>query len=311
MQASGERRALWLVLGVYVAVELVAACHHEPWFDELHSWNIARASATPAALISNMAYEGHPPVWYVLLWIASRFTHAVGGLHAVQLVAATGVAALVLFAAPFRPLYRVLLLCGYYCLFEYGVLCRNYAVGVFLLFSLCIIQRRALRSRPVLYYALLFALANVHFLFTLLAASLHVAVLDDGRRRGGLVRREVIRHAALGAGLVLIPLLFILPPRDSQLVPSFWFDLWTPRNLFWVLVAPLRALIPLPAGGAITSGTRRRCWRWGISICGPTSWPVAPACCWRSSSSWSPAARRDCFSRSASFSAWRPRSSSR
>jgi hypothetical protein len=238
---------LWLAFAGYVAVEIVGACRHEPWFDELQAWNIARASATPAQVAANGRYCGHPPLWYLMLWVAARVTHSVAGLHAVQLVAATGVAALVLFGAPFRPLFRVLLLGGYYFLFEYGVLCRNYAAGVLLLFGLCIVQRRGPRVRPVLYYALLFGLANVHFLFLLLAVSLHVSVLWVEARRGTLQRNEVIRHAALGAGLTLIPFLFILPPRDSQMTPAFWLSLWAPDNFFSVLVAPLRALVPLPA----------------------------------------------------------------
>jgi len=246
-QGSVTRRALWLAFGVYVAVAIVAACRHEPWFDELHCWNIARVSNNPAQVAADGRYDGHPPLWYLMLWVAGRVTRSVAGLHAVQLVAAIGVAALVLFGAPFRPLFRVLLLCGYYFLFEYGVVCRNYAVGVLLLFALCIVQRRGLRVRPVVYYALLFGLANVHFLFLLLAVSLHVSVLWAEARRGTLQRNEVIRHAALGAGLILIPFLFILPPRDSEMTPAFWLSLWAPGNFFSVLVAPLRSLVPLPA----------------------------------------------------------------
>jgi len=247
-QGSAARRALWLALMVYVAVEIVGACRHEAWFDELHCWNQARASATPLQLISNVRYDGHPPLWYLILWVTARITRSVAGLHVAQLLAATGVAALVLFAAPFRPLFRVLVLCGYYFLFEYGVICRSYALGVLLLLGLlCVVRRGAPRVRPVLYYALLFGLAAVHFLFLLLAVSLHVSVLWTEARRGGWQRPAVIRHAAIGAGLMLLPFLLIQPPSDSQMTPAFWLSLWAPRNLFEVLVAPLRALVPLPA----------------------------------------------------------------
>jgi hypothetical protein len=85
-------------------------------------------------------------------------------------------------------------------------------------------------------------------LFLLLAGSLQLSVLWEEGRRGTMDRLQILRHAALGAVLLFIPLLFIvLPPRDGQLTPSFWVGLWAPQNLFWVLVAPLRALIPLPA----------------------------------------------------------------
>ena len=81
----------------------------------------------------------------------------------------------------------------------------------------------------------------------MLAVSLHVSVLWDEARRGTMQRRGVTAHAAIGAGLIVIPFLLIQPPRDSGMTPAFWISLWAPRNFFWVLVAPLRALVPVPA----------------------------------------------------------------
>ncbi|WP_315817329.1 hypothetical protein [Paraflavitalea speifideaquila] len=51
----------------YVLLAIAALFYHEPWGDEIHSWNIAKGSASYLDLIQNSRYEGHPPAWYTIL----------------------------------------------------------------------------------------------------------------------------------------------------------------------------------------------------------------------------------------------------
>src|SRR6186713_2082848 len=77
---------LWVVFIFYIIVSSLALFHHELWGDELHSWNIAKASNSFSDLISNTRYEGHPPLWYSLLWVISKFTHHVSVMQWLQLI---------------------------------------------------------------------------------------------------------------------------------------------------------------------------------------------------------------------------------
>ncbi|HEY2726502.1 MAG TPA: hypothetical protein VGI61_04980, partial [Parafilimonas sp.] len=68
-----NKKIEWIVFILYIIIVSYAMFHHELWADELHSWNIAKGSNSFFDLIRNTRYEGHPPVWYVILWIVSKF----------------------------------------------------------------------------------------------------------------------------------------------------------------------------------------------------------------------------------------------
>ena len=57
--------------GVVLAIRLG---RHGLWRDELQGWTIVRSSATPWALLHNLRYEGHPPLWYLVLWLPAHIT---------------------------------------------------------------------------------------------------------------------------------------------------------------------------------------------------------------------------------------------
>ncbi|MES1249159.1 MAG: hypothetical protein ABUL46_00670, partial [Chitinophaga rupis] len=104
-----RNKTLWAIFLVYMLVSGYTMAHHEPWGDEVHSWNIAKASHSYSQLLANKRYEGHPPAWYTLLWVLSKFTHQVRYIQVMHGLIAAVIAWLILFKAPFAPLTKVLL----------------------------------------------------------------------------------------------------------------------------------------------------------------------------------------------------------
>ena len=98
---SFNNPVLWSAFIIYIIVSGLTIFHHELWGDELHSWNIAKASNSFFDLISNTRYEGHPPFWYSILWIISKFTHDVSMMQWAQFIIAILINFLILFASPF------------------------------------------------------------------------------------------------------------------------------------------------------------------------------------------------------------------
>ena len=47
----------------YICISFV----HEPWFDEAVAWQIARCATIKDILFEIPHYEGHPPLWYLIL----------------------------------------------------------------------------------------------------------------------------------------------------------------------------------------------------------------------------------------------------
>lgn len=240
-----RNKTLWAIFLVYMLVSGYTMAHHEPWGDEVHSWNIAKASHSYSQLLANKRYEGHPPAWYTLLWVLSKFTHQVRYIQVMHGLIAAVIAWLILFKAPFAPLTKVLLPFGYYFLYEYGVISRNYAPGVLFAFCLCLILGKEFKYRQPLYYLLLFCLSNVHLLTLLLAASIHLYFLLDIRRRKTLP--QLMGHALLGVAVLLPAAWFIHLPPGSEVDPYAWIHSWNARQLVGGYAPMLRAFLPVPA----------------------------------------------------------------
>jgi hypothetical protein len=238
---------LWAIFFLYIIVLCYTIVHHEFWGDEIHSWNIAKASSSFPDLIFNTRYEGHPPVWYTILWIISKFTHDVYYIQVAQFIIAGLVVFLIIFFSSFPVITRILIPFGYFFLFEYGVISRNYAIGALFAFCICLILHKDFKGKILLYYLLLFLLANVHLLTLLLACSLHLyfLLLNIEEKKAN---RIIILHFISGVLVLLPSLYFIFPPSDSELNTNFWLSHWNIKQLISVLVQPaLRAFVPIPA----------------------------------------------------------------
>ena len=245
LQSSFANPISWGIFVLYAFVLGFAIVHHELWGDELHSWNIAKASNSFSQLISNSKYEGHPPLWYILLWMVSKFTHDVRYIQLVQFMIAIAVVFLVLFSSPFSLLTKTLIPFGYFFLFEYGVFSRNYAIAVLLVFLICIVLHKSFKPKLFLYYALLFLLSNVHLLALLLALSLHLYFLfNNGKEKN---KKALLLHTAIGIIILLPSLYFIFPPPDSSLGFEYWLQRWDAGRLSVIVKGPVRAFIPIPA----------------------------------------------------------------
>ena len=246
--ASLTGGALWIAFTIYLLVSGTTMLHHELSSDEVHSWNIVKGSATYPDLIHNSRYEGHPPGWYTLLWPLSRLTHDAASIQVLHWAIASLVAFLIIFCSPLRLLVRILVPFGYFFLFEYAILSRNYAIGILLGCGICFLLGRNDRDRQgsFLYYVLLFCMSNTHLLAAVLGGSLHLYVLLRMRQRNRTPGALVV-HALLGVLVLLPSVYFIVPPADSALNIASWRDKWSAQHVSAFAQAPLRAFLPVPA----------------------------------------------------------------
>lgn len=231
-----------VILAVYIIFVGLIINAHELWGDELHSWNIAKASDSFSDLITNTRYEGHPPLWYTLMWLLSKCTHNLVYLQYLQFIIICAAVYLLLFHSSLPVAAKALLPFGYYFLYEYGAFSRNYAVALLLAFSICILLTRKHTKTTWLYYLLLFLLSNTHLLGALLAGSLHLCYML--MRRGN--KKTIMLHLCAGV-IVFLPALFcIFPPSDSELSMSFWMSHWNSDHLSYIAAAPAKAFFPVP-----------------------------------------------------------------
>lgn len=160
---------LAFVLGVLAAVALQIAliATHDYFVDEWQAIQIAVQSPDMAALLRNLRYEGHPPLWYLFLRAVSALVGPGSALAAASLLCALSTLALIAVRAPLPRWARLAMILAEPILFEYGTVSRGATLGVALIFAALSLWDRRRAVWPVL--ALL---PLVDFLFGVIALAL-------------------------------------------------------------------------------------------------------------------------------------------
>ena len=216
-----------LLTVVFLFLGCLIILRHEVWRDECQAWMITRDSASLPNLFYNLRYDGHPPLWYLLLYPISRFAKQPCAMQLAHILLAA--AAVYVFArfAPFGRLQRAIFAFGYFPFYEYAVISRNYAIGIVLLFIFCVLYPR--RSRNLLSLSgVLFLLANAStygwMISIALGLTLFVAWLAD--KRSGNQWAVPRWKTALSIGIIAVGIaistLIMMPEPDSGLYVEWY-----------------------------------------------------------------------------------------
>lgn len=185
-------------------------------------WMMARDHATLGSLIQTLRFEYmHPWLWGILLFGLSRLTRDPLAMQLLHILIATGAVLLLVQYSPFTRLQKTLLAFGYFLVFEYSLISRNYGLGVLLIFLFCVLF--STRKRSYLPLATLLAvLTNVNFYSRMTAIALlallileYVLAIRSGKPT--LNRRWDIAGSLLivAGGLLLSAVQNIPPPAQA------------------------------------------------------------------------------------------------
>lgn len=224
---STKRPAILMALGYCLLVGLVLS-RHEMWRDEMEAWLIARDSESIRQLLGTLHNEGHPALWYLLLMPLTRLSHAPEVMQVLHLGIATLTVYLVSRYAPLSRLQLVLFPLGFYVLWQYAVVSRDYALGILFLVMFCALYPNRYRLFPLVGMVLMLA-AHTHALVLILVTAIGIGLAVDvsgaithDRHAFGLVhiRGFVLGFALIALGVVtsflcLIPDSHYVGPTDS------------------------------------------------------------------------------------------------
>jgi hypothetical protein len=161
---SFENRWIWAVAtACLLLLQASLVIIHEPWADEWQALQIAMLSPDFAALLENLRYEGHPPLWYAILRFIGIFAHPLSVLMIAQLVIALSTQALILTRMPLPKWQRLCIALSYFLLIEYGTVSRSYSLGALVLIAFFLVRS------PLLRWAAVILLPMVDFQFGLLS----------------------------------------------------------------------------------------------------------------------------------------------
>jgi hypothetical protein len=189
---------------------LFFASSHELWRDEVRALNIVLDSSSPLDLLRKLHNEGHPFLWYAILYVGHGVLRTKAVLVAASLLIAEAAVFVFVAYAPFPRWQRVLFALGLFPLYEYSISCRNYGLSMLLAFVYAALYSRRF-VRPIWFGVVVALFANTTAFCAVIAAML-VVLWAAERLYVELFDRTVERSARLrnaaGAGIALLGIAF-------------------------------------------------------------------------------------------------------
>lgn len=209
-----------ILVSSFFVLGLIGICNHVMWRDEINVWLITRDSSSIVELFKNIKYEGHPPLWYICLYLLNQITHNPVIMQFFHLF--LGVASVYIFVrfSPFTKLQKTLFCFGYLPFYEYLLISRNYAIGVLLIFAFCVLFVRR-QSNYIQLSIILFLLANANAYCLLIAIALGLTLIFEyittPLKINKVNKKDLIFSIIIFLLGIALSLSLLIPPQDSVL----------------------------------------------------------------------------------------------
>ena len=210
----------------YAIAHIVIGFFHEPWYDESVAWQIARCASIKDILFEIPHYEGHPPLWYIILVPFAKLGAPYElSLCIVSLIFAGVACCLIIWKSPFPRIIRLLLPFTYFFFYQYGVISRPYCV-MMLVFVLLAMAHHKKDLKPGIYVALLMLLCLSSAYGILIAGGLAIAWILEMWKRQNIIsfvkkmfhdKRTIWLFILLVFALLLIAMIM---PREATAATS-------------------------------------------------------------------------------------------
>jgi hypothetical protein len=212
-----------LVLGIWLAAVVFTESRHEFWRDEVRPLSLARAADSPLDLYTSVQYDGHPLVWYILLYAGKGILNSPSLLPVLSVTVGFAAVAIFLFLAPLPFWMKGLFIFSSFPFYEYSVMARNYGISMLLLFLAAVLYRYREKFGLLLAFVLaLLANTNVHsVIFVGLIASLWLWQTVAERKATAAPKRWLSFGLSMGVIFVgiVVCLMYTLPKENTILTP--------------------------------------------------------------------------------------------
>lgn len=224
--------------------------HHELWRDEAQAWLISAASNSLMDILNNTRYEGHPPLWFIVMWPFTYFDNP-NWIKVPHFLLSIAVCFLVVRYAPFPRYVTVMLVFSYFFFYEYAVISRNYQLGVLGMVGFLATLPKA-KDNP--WWAVLFlsiaATANVFALIISLLLGFYYLVQVFPKLLSGSqaqqFRLRLVLPVLVLLGIVVATAIKMNPPADQDFSPAwFWTFQFDRANAIWHMFG--QVLVPIPS----------------------------------------------------------------
>lgn len=239
----------------YLIGHVIIGFFHEPWYDEAVAWQIARCASIKDILFEIPHYEGHPPLWHIILLPFAKLGAPYElSLCIVSLIFAGVACCLIIWKSPFPRIIRLLLPFTYFFFYQYGVISRPYCV-MMLAFVLLAMAHPKKDTKPGIYVALLMLLCLTSAYGILIAGGLTIAwILEMWNSQNIIVFVKKMLHDKRTIWLFILlifalSLIAIIMPREVTAATSSM----SAHDIEGLLRCTLYMLFALPAEVSMTT----------------------------------------------------------
>lgn len=209
-----------VMLAVYAILTLIGALTHELWFDEAQAWAIARDNSI-AGIFQQLEYEGHPPLWYLILYAFSHLGFECSIIPFISWFFTVIAAAVVLFKSPFSLITKAALVFSGGFLFFNSVISRVYClINLILVLIAWLFPKR--KEHPVIFGILIALLANTHICVSGFIGIIGIFMIIDlfNDWKNNSTKKNVLNVTGLaisgvGVLMMVLPLLNSLSSNSS------------------------------------------------------------------------------------------------
>jgi len=236
----------WPII-IFLIVSLILLINHEPHRNEAQSWLIARDSPDLISMFKLAGYEGTPMLWHLMLRILIFFGLPYISMLILHFLINFSSVLLFYYFSPFNKLTRTLFIFGYFMIYEYNIIARNYAISVLFIFLMAVIYKDRFNKKYI-YVILLGFLANtnIHSLIVALVLATiffyeYLFIFGEKNKR-----HSILIFVISIILIVLLPILQLLPPKDLQLSSTLWNLSLTKEHLKTLSFPLVDAFISIP-----------------------------------------------------------------
>lgn len=211
-----------ILLFAWLTLLIIGIKNHVFWRDEVRALSISQEADGICHLLDLLKNEGHPPLWYAILFWGNRIIDSNIILPIAATIFAVINAFLLLFRSPFHWSVIALILLGQYGLFEYTLLARNYGLAATFMLSFALTAQKEKNLFPYVFLCLA-ALSNFYALvFSCILGSFY------------LWHKSAFKKRILPFMLLMITAIFCIilmkPSAESLVVSNFknipWGKVW-------------------------------------------------------------------------------------
>ena len=204
---------------VFFITALFGIINHEMWRDELQPWLCIRDAHSLNEFFVNVDYEGHPFLWYLLLFPVSAISDNPFAMQFFHLLIATGYIYLFNKFSPFSWWNKILFSFGYFTLYEYGIFSSCYGLGVLLVMWICTLYSHRIKNIiPI--SILLLLLANTSPYGVVLSIGFAVLIFFDivfYRDEWKIVSfKKIASGSLIFFGGLSLAFYYIIPHKDTS-----------------------------------------------------------------------------------------------